>query len=441
MFQQSDAAADKDKDKEKSEQGGAKAAPPPVTTTETGTEAETPTPQTPAGAGPVLLAAAAPVIGGQKAPGNASKPAPLPNMKTSGQDAAEVNDDTVYYDCFDLKIVYERNRTGFEETKDYPIDINGVIAGRYQILEFLGAAAFSKAVQCVDLTDGSYVCIKIIKNNKDFFDQSLDEIKILKYINAHDSRDEHHLLQLYDYFYFKEHLFIVTELLRDNLYEFSKFNRESGAESYFTMARLQKITTECLVGLKFVHSLGLIHCDLKPENVLIRSYSRCEIKVIDFGSSCFVTDHLTSYVQSRSYRAPEVILGLPYDQQIDMWSLGCILAELWTGRVLFQNDSLATLLARVVGILGNIEEELLLQGRYTHRFFTKHKILYDRLAGAGDEDKSLVYIFPKKTTLKHRLGTDDALFVDFIGKLLTVNPSKRFSAAQALDHPWLAATY
>ncbi len=56
--------------------------------------------------------------------------------------------------------------TGFEETKDYPIEINGVIAGRYQILEFLGAAAFSKAVQCVDLTDGSYVCIKIIKNNK-----------------------------------------------------------------------------------------------------------------------------------------------------------------------------------------------------------------------------------------------------------------------------------
>ncbi|EKX31033.1 hypothetical protein GUITHDRAFT_83483, partial [Guillardia theta CCMP2712] len=324
------------------------------------------------------------------------------------------------------------------ESKDYPIEINGVIAGRYQILEFLGAAAFSKAVQCVDLTDGSYVCIKIIKNNKDFFDQSLDEIKILKYINAHDSRDEHHLLQLFDYFYFKEHLFIVTELLRDNLYEFSKFNRESGAESYFTMPRLQKITKECLVGLKFVHALGLIHCDLKPENILIRSYSRCEIKIIDFGSSCFITDHLTSYVQSRSYRAPEVILGLPYDQQIDMWSLGCILAELWTGRVLFQNDSLATLLARVVGILGGIEENMLFQGRYTHRFFTKTKIIYDRLS---DDNGSLVYIFPKKTTLRHRLGTDDELFIDFIDKLLQVNPTKRFTAEQALHHPWLAHQY
>ena len=63
---------------------------------------------------------------------------------------------------------------------------------------------------------------------------------------------------------------------------------------------------------------------------------RCEVKVIDLGSSCFVTDHLSSYVQSRSYRAPEVILGLPYDQKVDMWSFGCILAELLTGLVLFQ---------------------------------------------------------------------------------------------------------
>mmetsp|Transcript_36729 Transcript_36729/g.88778 ORF Transcript_36729/g.88778 Transcript_36729/m.88778 type:complete len:287 (+) Transcript_36729:551-1411(+) len=279
---------------------------------------------------------------------------------------------------------------------------------------------------------------RLSRTTRTFFDQSLDEIKILKYMNAHDTRDEHHLLQLYDYFYFKEHLFIVTELLRDNLYEFSKFNRESGAECYFTLPRLQKIMKECLRGLKFVHKLGLIHCDLKPENVLIRSYSRCEIKIIDFGSSCFVTDHLTSYVQSRSYRAPEVILGLSYDHQMDMWSLGCILAELWTGRVLFQNDSLATLLARVVGILGEIDEDMMNRGRYTHRFFTKNKIIYDRLA---DDERSLVYILPKKTTLKHRLGTDDELFIDFVEKLLRVDPAKRSSAATALEHPWLSKQY
>ncbi|CAI7866874.1 unnamed protein product [Closterium sp. NIES-54] len=95
----------------------------------------------------------------------------------------------------------------------------------------------------------------------------------------------------------------------------------------------QSIAKQILQALRFMHSLGLIHCDLKPENILIKSYSRCLVKVIDIGSSCFTTDHLCSYVQSRSYRAPEVILGLPYGPKIDIWSLGCILAELCSGQV------------------------------------------------------------------------------------------------------------
>ena len=77
-----------------------------------------------------------------------------------------------------------------------------------------------------------------------------------------------------DYFYFKEHLFLVTELLRDNLYEFYKYNRESGDELYFTIDRLKKVTRQILVALEYIHQLGLIHCDLKPENILIKSYSR-----------------------------------------------------------------------------------------------------------------------------------------------------------------------
>lgn len=92
-------------------------------------------------------------------------------------------------------------RTGFEESKDLPIVLNTVLAGRYYVTEYLGSAAFSKVVQAHDLQTGIDVCLKIIKNDKDFFDQSLDEIKLLKLVNKHDPADQCHILRLYDYFY------------------------------------------------------------------------------------------------------------------------------------------------------------------------------------------------------------------------------------------------
>ncbi|WOL09378.1 hypothetical protein Cni_G18131 [Canna indica] len=341
------------------------------------------------------------------------------------------------FETFDLKIVHRKNRTGFEEEKNFHVVLNSVIAGRYHVTEYLGSAAFSKAIQAHDLHTGMDVCVKIIKNNKDFFDQSLDEIKLLKFVNKHDPSDKFHILRLYDYFYYREHLLIVCELLKANLYEFHKFNRESGGEVYFTMPRLQSITIQCLEALQFLHGLGLIHCDLKPENILIKSYSRCEVKVIDLGSSCFETDHLCSYVQSRSYRAPEVILGLPYDKRIDIWSLGCILAELCSGNVLFQNDSPATLLARVMGITGPIDQEMLAKGRDTYKYFTKSHMLYER----NQETNRLEYLIPKKTSLRYRLPMGDPDFVEFVAHLLEVNPKKRPSASEALKHPWLSYPY
>lgn len=78
-------------------------------------------------------------------------------------------------------------------------------------------------------------------------------------------------------------------------------------------------------------SFQIIHCDLKPENILLAQPNRSAIKVIDFGSSCFQDKRMYTYIQSRFYRAPEVILGLPYGPPIDMWSTGCILVELYTG--------------------------------------------------------------------------------------------------------------
>lgn len=251
-------------------------------------------------------------------------------------------------------------------------------------------------------------------------------------------------MKLIDYFYHKEHLFIVTELLRDNLYEYSKYNREVEKSVYFNIPRLQRITKQILNALSFIHELKLIHCDLKPENILIKSYSRCEIKVIDFGSSCFIHDHLSSYVQSRSYRAPEVILGCRYDYKIDIWSLGCILAELLTGYVLFQNDSVQGLLSRVIGIIGPIPEYMMKEGRLVSNFFTREGLIYQEAAGEdgesekkGKDDVKIHILVAKKTTLKKRLRCEDQHFVDFVRWLLEVDPLKRPTAKEAMTHPWL----
>lgn len=336
------------------------------------------------------------------------------------------------YESYDLRIIQKHGRTGFEPTKDFPIVQDHVIAGRYRIEELLGQAAFSRAVMCEDLVTKDHVCVKIITNNKDFFDQSLDEIKLLKFLRQHGDPDENCFLRLYDYFYHKEHLFIVCELLKDNLYEFYKFNHESGEELYFNIPRLRSVTRQILTALKFVHDLNIIHCDLKPENILIKSYSKCQVKVIDFGSSCFTTDHLSSYVQSRSYRAPEVMLGLPYDTRVDIWSLGCIVAELFTGSVLFLNDSIPTLLGRIDAIVGPFPKSMEERARYFRRYYTTSGKLFERRP-----EGTPVFIHPKRTTLRKRIHSDDTAFLDFLERVLEIDPEKRLTAKQALQHPWL----
>ncbi|AQK99583.1 Protein kinase superfamily protein [Zea mays] len=310
-------------------------------------------------------------------------------------------------------------RTGFEENKDFPIVLNSVVAGRYCITEYLGSAAFSKVVQAHDLQTGMDVCLKIIKNDKDFFDQSLDEIKLLKFVNKYDPLDEHHVLRLYDYFYHQ------------------KYNQESGGEVYFTLPRIQVIARQCLEALVYLHHLRIIHCDLKPENILIKSYSRCEIKVIDLGSSCFLTDNLCLYVQSRSYRAPEVILGLPYDQRIDIWSLGCIISELYTGEVLFPNEPVSMMLAQMIGIIGPVDMEMLELGQETQKYFTDDYDLFTK----NEETDQLEYLIPEKTSLRRHLQCPDSEFVDFLSYLLQINPRKRPTADEALQHPWLSFAY
>ncbi|GMH89383.1 hypothetical protein TL16_g11440, partial [Triparma laevis f. inornata] len=269
----------------------------------------------------------------------------------------------------------------------------------------------------------------------DFFDQSLDEIKILKILNDAGDCDSFRCLKMIEFFYYKEHLVIVTELLKLNLYEFQSFINSTAEEPYFTLPRIAYIAYQVLIALDYVHRLGILHCDVKPENILLQSYSRVEVKLIDFGSGCFMTDHLSSYIQSRSYRAPEVILGLGYTGKIDVWSLGCVIAEMWNGgEVLFENDSVPCMLARIQASCGTVPKHML-GGSEAGRFFSPSGLVYEEAEEGGGS-----------SSLRAQLGFDDAdeetgevegSFIDFVEGLLRVDPDTRLDAQQALAHPFI----
>lgn len=186
-------------------------------------------------------------------------------------------EDGTVIDSFDLKVIFERYKTGFEEYKEFQISLGMCIAGRYIVESQLGQAAFSKALRCYDQYTKTHVCMKVIRNDKDYVDQSLDEIKLLRYINCNADVDMVYCLRLLDFFYYKEHLILVTEMLKENLYEFGRKYREK-KETYFTMGRLQRIAFQVLQALEYIHSLQLIHSDLKPENILIKAADTCEVQ-------------------------------------------------------------------------------------------------------------------------------------------------------------------
>ena len=124
---------------------------------------------------------------------------------------------------------------------------------------------------------------------------------------------------------------MVFDLLSTNLYDLLKSNGYYG----LPLDLIRRMALQVLNALHFLYKNKIVHADLKPENILLKESNKSGLRLIDFGSSCFENKVIYSYIQSRYYRAPEVILGFAYDSKIDIWSFGCIMAELHLGYPLF----------------------------------------------------------------------------------------------------------
>lgn len=355
------------------------------------------------------------------------------------REAAELYD-------FAMQVHYDPLTSGLESETHFRVEEKQVIAGRYVVIQYLGSGTFCHTVQCEDLRGigrHRFVCVKISKNTKDIFDQNLWEVKLLKLLANKMTREESERLpELLNVFYFRETLFIVYELLRDNLYHIYKYIEECKLPKYFTVERLKHVAHQCLFTLACLHQHDVIHCDLKPENILISSLTSCQIKVIDYGNAYLHHDQRCSYVQSRAYRAPEVVLGLPYTPKVDLWSLGCILMELYTGKLLFDNRSVQALLASHIAVLGPLPKNLLREGLLSEHYFPEASESAQLKQGlVGKHDGRVCRLKPRRTSIASILashGCDDSELVHFITQLMNPDPKERPSAEEALKHSWLA---
>ncbi|KAI7824412.1 kinase-like domain-containing protein [Gamsiella multidivaricata] len=315
-----------------------------------------------------------------------------------------------------------------DERGDYLIVNHDHLMYRYEVLDMLGKGSFGQVAKCYDHKTGEYVAIKIIRNKKRFHCQAVVEIKILDNLNKWDPEAKHNLIRMTDNFYFRNHLCIASELLSINLYEFIKSNSFQG----FSLGLIKRFCTQLLQSLDLLTKHSVVHCDLKPENVLLKHPTKSSIKVIDFGSSCLENEKVYTYIQSRFYRSPEVILGMSYNMAIDMWSLGCILAELYTGYPLFPGENEQEQLACIMEIQGVPDRYLIERG-------TRKKVFFDPLGNP----KLVVNSKGKKRrpgskTLGQALKCSDPLFLDFISRCLIWDPEKRMKPREGLQHEWIS---
>ncbi|XP_026471889.1 dual specificity tyrosine-phosphorylation-regulated kinase 2-like [Ctenocephalides felis] len=157
------------------------------------------------------------------------------------------------------------------------------VAYRYEVLKVIGKGSFGQVVKAYDHKTHEHVALKMVRNEKRFHRQAQEEIRILQHLRKQDKDNTMNIIHMFDFFTFRNHMCITFELLSINLYELIKKNKFQG----FSLQLVRKFSHSLLQCLDALHNNKIIHCDMKPENVLLKQQGRSGIKVIDFGSSCY----------------------------------------------------------------------------------------------------------------------------------------------------------
>jgi len=353
-----------------------------------------------------------------------------------------------------------------DEHGDYIVRTGDMIYNRYKIVKkpssstpLLGKGSFGQVVYAIDTkahrNERQDVALKIIKNHHHWHEQAKSEIALLRRFtemkpvesssgSQKDWVDHANVVRLVDDFVFRNHCCLVFELLPFTLYDLLKFSRFKGV----SLQLVSKFASHLLRSLDCMRQpeVDVIHCDLKPENVMLVKHDDHRVKVIDFGSSCSSQRQPFTYIQSRFYRSPEVLLSSPYTHAIDMWSLGCILVEMHTGQPLFNGKNEAEQIWKISDVLGLPPDHMIRNAGSK----SKVKSLFRQEGGKfvisvnsktlKGPTKVLRQIVRKPTAPPYSVEQECmyAMFEDLVLKMLAYDPAERITPADALQHSFVA---
>jgi len=286
---------------------------------------------------------------------------------------------------------------------------------RYQNLQPVGSGAYGQVCSASDTKLSMKVAIKKLARpfqSAIHAKRTYREVRMLKHMN-HEN-----IIGLLDVFTPStsldnfEDVYLVTHLMGADLNNIVRTQRLSDDHVQFLVYQI-------LRGLKYVHSASIIHRDLKPSNIAVNE--DCELKILDFGLARQADDQMTGYVATRWYRAPEIMLNwMHYNQTVDIWSVGCIMAELMTGKTLFPGTDHVDQLKRTMNLVGTPSSDLLAKIK-------------------SDEARRYIHSLPvmKPKDFKVVFEGANPLAIDLLERMLDLDPDTRITAEGALAHPYL----
>ncbi|XP_044231449.1 homeodomain-interacting protein kinase 4-like isoform X1 [Thunnus albacares] len=327
--------------------------------------------------------------------------------------------------------------------------------GRYLVLDFIGEGCFGKVAKCVNLVTAKYVALKILKT-----EHSADakrEINMLEVVSVLDPVKKN-IVWFFERFEHEGHTCLAFEMLDRSLYQLITERHRNP----LSLSEIRPIAEQLLMAFDALKGIGVIHSDLKPDNIMLVNHQEepFKVKLIDFGLSRTTSEVKHGMkIQPLGYRAPEVTLGLPLSEAIDMWGLGCVLTYLYVAKHPFAINCEYQMMRNIVEILGQPADHLLFAGKYSQKFFrlSQHFDYAKWWLKTPREYKLTTYIEPKVwrrsfkclddlTTLYPETQEpieleDRRTFVGLLKCLLDMDPERRITPGEALKHPYVSMAH